>query len=42
MNAITYGLIEGEFFPRPSAWWTWVTFGLAWLVSSFLLPRRYR
>jgi hypothetical protein len=40
--AVTYGLIEGDRFPHPSAWWTYVTFMIVWLVASFFVRRRYQ
>ena len=40
--AVTYGFIEGDLLPRPSAWWTWTTFMAAWLVASLVLKLRYR
>ena len=40
--AVTYGLIEGERFPHLSAWWTYVTFMVAWLVASWFVRRRYQ
>jgi hypothetical protein len=39
--AVTYGLIEGDLFPPLSAWWTYSTFMLSWLVVSFFVRRRY-
>ena len=40
--AVTYGLIEGDFAPRLSAWWTYGTFMVSWLVATFFVRRRYR
>ena len=40
--AVTYGLIEGGRFPHLSAWWTYSTFMIAWLIASFFVQRRYR
>ncbi|HET9028540.1 MAG TPA: hypothetical protein VFN49_00025 [Candidatus Aquilonibacter sp.] len=40
--AVTYGFMEGDIVPRPSAWWTWVLFMGSWLLSSFVLRLRYR
>lgn len=40
--AVTYGLIEGDLFPPLSAWWTYSTFMLSWLVVSFFVRRRYQ
>ncbi len=40
--AFTYGLVEGEGFPRPSAWWTFGTFMVAWIASAFLVRRRFQ
>jgi hypothetical protein len=40
--AATYGFVEGDPLPRPSAWWTWTTFMAAWLIASFVLRLRYR
>lgn len=40
--ALTYGLIEGEHFPRVSAWWTYGAFMFAWFVAAFFVQRRYR
>ena len=40
--AATYGLVEGEHVPKLSAWWTFVTFMMAWLVASFFVRRRYQ
>lgn len=42
MAAVTYGFIEGEFFPYVSAWWTYGTFMIAWLVASLFVRLRYR
>jgi hypothetical protein len=40
--AVTYGLIEGGRLPHLSAWWTYCTFMIAWLIASFFVQRRYR
>jgi hypothetical protein len=40
--ALTYGLVEGEGLPRPSAWWTFVTFMVAWIASAFFVRRRFQ
>ncbi len=40
--AVTYGFVEGDPLPRPSAWWTWTTFMAAWLIASLILRWRYR
>ena len=40
--AAAYGLIEGDFAPKLSAWWTFVTFMMAWLIASFFVRRRYQ
>jgi len=40
--AATYGFIEGNYLPRPSAWWAFETFMAAWLVAALFLQRRYR
>lgn len=40
--AITYGLIESDQFPHLSAWWTYVTFMMAWLVAQFFVRRQYQ
>ena len=40
--AVTYGLIEGEFAPHLSAWWTYGTFMMSWLVAQFFVRRRYQ
>jgi hypothetical protein len=39
--AFTYGLVEGEGLPRPSAWWTFVTFMVAWIAAAFFVRRRF-
>ena len=40
--AVTYGLIESDHFPHLSAWWTYSTFMVAWIVAQFFVRRRYR
>jgi hypothetical protein len=40
--AVTYGLIEGEGLPRPSAWWTYAAFMVSWMVSGYFVRRRYQ
>jgi hypothetical protein len=40
--AVTYGLVEGDYFPHLSAWWTYATFMFAWLIASFFVRRQYR
>jgi hypothetical protein len=40
--AVTYGLIEGDSLPRLSAWWTYGTFMMAWLIATFFVRRHYR
>lgn len=40
--AATYGFVESDPLPRPSAWWTWTVFMVAWIVSRFVLRLRYR
>ena len=40
--AVTYGFMEGDQLPRPSAWWTWSAFMFSWLASSGVLRLRYR
>jgi hypothetical protein len=40
--AATYGFIEGGTFPHLSAWWTYSTFMVAWLIASFFVRRQYR
>jgi hypothetical protein len=40
--AVTYGLLEGDYIPRPSAWWTYTAFMVSWLVAVFFVRRRYR
>jgi hypothetical protein len=40
--SVTYGLIEGDSLPKLSAWWTYTTFMVAWLIASFFVRRRYR
>ena len=40
--AVTYGLLEGDGLPRPSAWWTYGVFMVSWIISSYFAWRRYR
>jgi hypothetical protein len=40
--AVTYGLLEGEGLPRPSAWWTYAAFMASWIVSGYFVRRRYQ
>jgi len=40
--AVTYGLIESDYFPHLSAWWTYMTFMVAWIIASLFVRRRYR
>lgn len=40
--AATYGFLEGDALPRPSAWWTWSVFMISWLAASLVLKLRYR
>jgi hypothetical protein len=40
--AATYGFLQGDPLPNPSAWWTWTTFMASWLVATFVLKARYR
>jgi chromate transport protein ChrA len=39
--SVTWGLLEGEILPRPSAWWTLVVFMAGWLVATVFVRRRY-
>jgi len=39
--SVTWGLLEGEILPRPSAWWTLVGFMAGWLVATVFVRRRY-
>ncbi|HVU37428.1 MAG TPA: hypothetical protein VHC95_03780 [Opitutales bacterium] len=40
--AITYGLLEGDILPPPSAWWTYVTFMASWLIAGLCVRRHYQ
>ena len=40
--SVTYGLLEGQVLPRPSAWCTYAVFMVCWLVASKFVSRRYR
>src|SRR5829696_8820108 len=42
LMAATYGLIEGDHLPKLSAWWTYGTFMIAWLIASIFVRRRYQ
>src|ERR1035438_128769 len=37
--AVTYGLLEGDGLPRPSAWWTYGVFMVSWIISSYFVRR---
>ncbi len=39
--AVTYGFLEGNPLPRPSAWATYAVFMVAWIVAALILRRRY-
>jgi hypothetical protein len=40
--AVTYGLIESDYFPYLSAWWTYGTFMVAWMIATLFVQRQYR
>src|ERR1035441_10041673 len=40
--AVTYGLLEGDGLPRPSAWWTYGVFMVSWIISSYFVRRRHQ
>ena len=40
--ALSYGLMEGEGLPRPSAWWTYVTFMVSWIGAGFFVRGRFQ
>jgi hypothetical protein len=40
--AAAYGLIEGDFLPKLSAWWTFSTFMVAWVIATFFVRRRHQ
>jgi hypothetical protein len=40
--ALSYGLMEGEGLPRPSAWWTYATFMVSWIGAAFFVSRRFQ
>jgi hypothetical protein len=40
--AVTYGLLEGEVLPRPSAWITYITFMTSWIIAGIFVRRHYR
>lgn len=42
LAAVTYGFLENDRLPRPSAWWTYVSFMFSWLVATQILRLRYR
>ncbi len=42
MLAVTYGLMEGEVFPHPSAWYTYAVFMMGWVVAVPFVRRRYQ
>jgi hypothetical protein len=42
MLSVTYGLIESPSFHYLSAWWTYTCIMGTWLISSFIVARRYR
>lgn len=39
---LTYGFLEGDPLPRPSAWWVYVVFMAAFAVSALIVRRRYQ
>jgi hypothetical protein len=42
LAAVTWGLLEGETLPHPSAWWTLVVFMAGWLVATVFVKRSYK
>ncbi len=40
--AATYGFLESDILPRPSAWWVWMLFMTTWGGTSIFLRIRYR
>ena len=40
--AVTYGLLEGDRLPRPSAWWTYAVFMVSWFVAGVVVRRRFQ
>ena len=40
--AVTYGLLEGDVLPRPSAWWTYSVFMVSWIISSYFVRRHHQ
>jgi hypothetical protein len=40
--AVTYGLLEGDVLPRPSAWWTYEVFMISWIIAASFVRRHYR
>jgi len=42
LAAVTYGLVEGDGLPRPSAWWTYAAFMVSWIVSGYFVRRRHQ
>ncbi len=42
LSAVTYGLLEGDILPPPSAWWTYTLFMTSWIVAGLFVRRHYR
>lgn len=42
MLSVTYGFLESDVLPRPSAWWTYLAFMVSWGVASQIIRLRYR
>ena len=40
--SLTYGLLEGDALPRPSAWWTYAAFMASWVVASCVVRLRFQ
>ncbi len=40
--AVTYGFLEVAHFPRPSAWFTYSTVLIAWLIATPFVSRKYK
>jgi len=40
--ALTYGLMEGDGIPKLSAWWTYATFMVSWIVATVFVRRRFQ
>jgi len=40
--AATYGLLEGDILPPPSAWLTYITFMVSWLIAGLYVRCRYQ